>query len=95
MTLAHIHYQLDPVLGHGVWHWRSAPFSWVAGEGLARWGIETDEHGRVRVEDLRHAVDDGRIKPTVLTPEYQRYIDERQEARWDRTGLGDLLLLEE
>ena len=62
---------------------------------LARWGIETNEHGRIRLDDLRRAVDDSRVKPTVWTPEYQQWIDDRQKELWRQIGLGDLLESEE
>ena len=62
---------------------------------LARWGIEPDENGRIRLADLRRAVDDGRVKPTVWTPEYRQWIDDGQKELWRRIGLGDLLESEE
>ena len=62
---------------------------------LARWGIEPDEHGRIRLDDLWRAFDDGRVKPTVWTPEYQQWIDDRQKELWRQIGLGDLLESEE
>lgn len=58
---------------------------------LARWGVETDEHGRVRFDDLRRAVADGRVKPSVWTPEYQQLVDKLQRDQWTSMGLGDLM----
>ncbi len=58
---------------------------------LARWGIETNEHGLIRTADLRRAVADGRIKPSVWTPEYQELVDKLRREQWTSMGLGHLL----
>ena len=42
---------------------------------LARWEVPVDKHGRIRTEDLRRAVRDGRIRPTPGSPTWLWFSD--------------------
>ena len=61
-------------LGAALTRWETATALRELDAALARWGVATDEHGRVRVDDLRQAVKDGRIRPTVVTSAWLRFL---------------------